>query len=98
MSLVVKDNISKSSLFVCLIPEEGLLPGTEGMDQLLYAIELGKPILYWIPKGRRVKVPEYPGVIIHGDGGALQRAVQELLESQGEPGEPIEIEVIDGGW
>ena len=83
--------ISSSSMFICIIPEGGLA-GTKGEKQLEYAVRIGKPVLYWIPTGRVVDVPEYSGVVVRGDAGQVKQSIEEFFESKGP------FESVDGGY
>lgn len=83
--------ISTSRMFICIIPEGGL-EGTKGEKQLEFAASIGKPVLYWVPTGRIVDIPEYPGVVVRGDVEEVKQAIEEFFESKG----PFKL--ADGGY
>lgn len=84
--------IESSHIFVCLIPEGGLIG--IGAAQLDYAASLGKTIFYWLPNGRKAPVPIHPGRLFTGDGRQLISAVEEYLEMT--PGDGVTL--IEGGY
>ena len=87
-----RDGIGRSRLFVCMLPEKGF-EGSEGEDMLRYAIEIGKPIILWRPRGNESIPTMLDGYtdykVTDGDARQVADLAREFLEVM--PGEEVRI-------
>lgn len=100
MDELTRQEIERTELYVCKLPPFGqVFDGTEGAEQLAYAISLDKTVIVW--RGEKALgqplpnvLGEYPCVIVDGGAEALADATEEVLNLQ----DGDTVNVTARGW